>query len=185
MNDKYYSDDITFCTNKKCTTTKCMRNPKNIRVHDIPHSFADLDGNKNYCLKERAKMENQQRRKIIAVDFDGTLFENAYPSIGKPKEDIILWCKLQKAAGSILILWTCRVGAYLQAAVKECEEVGLTFDYINESARENVELYGGVDTRKIYADIYLDDKSYGLADVQFELFMARHKNKNEKKTESR
>ena len=44
-------EDITWCTNKKCTLTKCMRNPKNIRNKMINHSFADLDGNKSYCLK--------------------------------------------------------------------------------------------------------------------------------------
>ena len=54
MDKQYHSDDITFCTNKKCTITKCMRNPKNIRVHN-PHSFADLDGNKDYCLKAMEK----------------------------------------------------------------------------------------------------------------------------------
>ena len=51
MNKQYHSEDITFCTNKKCTITKCMRNPKNIQNHSINHSFADLDGNKDYCLK--------------------------------------------------------------------------------------------------------------------------------------
>ena len=51
MDKQYHSDDITFCTNKKCTITKCMRNVKNIRHHEITHSFADLDGNKDYCLK--------------------------------------------------------------------------------------------------------------------------------------
>ena len=55
MDKHWHSDDITFCTNKKCTITKCMRNQKNIRVHNIPHTVADLDGNKNYCLKVRGK----------------------------------------------------------------------------------------------------------------------------------
>lgn len=34
------SDDITFCFNTKCENKKCERNPKNIRVHYIDHSFA-------------------------------------------------------------------------------------------------------------------------------------------------
>lgn len=55
MDKQYRSEDITFCTNKKCTMTKCMRNPKNIRRHEIAHSFADLDGKKDYCLKAREK----------------------------------------------------------------------------------------------------------------------------------
>ena len=36
----WFSDDITFCANKKCKDLKCYRNPKNIKHHDIPHSFA-------------------------------------------------------------------------------------------------------------------------------------------------
>ena len=55
MDKQYHSDDITFCTNKKCTIKKCMRNPKNIRLHYRPHSFADFDGSKNYCLKAKEK----------------------------------------------------------------------------------------------------------------------------------
>lgn len=55
---EYWSEDITFCTNKKCTLTRCMRNPKNIRHHDIPHSFADLDGIENYCLKVNKEKKN-------------------------------------------------------------------------------------------------------------------------------
>lgn len=53
MDKQKQIEDITFCTNKKCKLTKCMRNPKNIRIHHIPHSFADFDGNKNYCLKAK------------------------------------------------------------------------------------------------------------------------------------
>ena len=34
---------------------------------------------------------------IIAVDFDGTLCdESEFPKIGKPRQDIINWVKLQK-----------------------------------------------------------------------------------------
>lgn len=34
------SDDITFCFNTKCKNKKCERNPKNIQVPYIDHSFA-------------------------------------------------------------------------------------------------------------------------------------------------
>ena len=32
-------EDITFCGNMDCSDMKCHRNPKHIRVLDIPHSF--------------------------------------------------------------------------------------------------------------------------------------------------
>ena len=63
MVKQWHSDDITFCTNKKCKTTKCMRNSKNIRIRDIPHSFADLDGNKDYCLKKQGELNNNDQKR--------------------------------------------------------------------------------------------------------------------------
>ena len=38
--DRYYSDDITWCT-AECMTD-CPRKPKYIRDNSIPHSFSDL-----------------------------------------------------------------------------------------------------------------------------------------------
>lgn len=96
--------------------------------------------------------------KIIAVDFDGTLCERKYPDIGAPITPVIEYVKERKAAGDIIILWTCRVGEYLANAVEWCKRQGLTFDYINENAPERVGQYGG-DTRKISADEYIDDKA--------------------------
>jgi len=50
MEDKYWtSDDITFCWSK-CDRKKCYRHPSHIHHHDIPHSFAYLEGTK-YCEK--------------------------------------------------------------------------------------------------------------------------------------
>ncbi len=43
------SEDMTYCENKKCTNTGCVRNQKNIKHFDIPHSFAHLEGNPLYC----------------------------------------------------------------------------------------------------------------------------------------
>lgn len=94
----------------------------------------------------------------IAVDFDGTLFTDAYPDIGKPIYKIINWCKKQKKNGHVLILWTCRENEFLNDAVLACKLAGLTFDYINENNPELVKKYG-FNSRKIGADIYIDDKA--------------------------
>lgn len=50
----YYTDDITWCSNKKCTRMTCERNPKNIRPSVIQkeYSFADLEGT-IYCSKTK------------------------------------------------------------------------------------------------------------------------------------
>lgn len=106
----------------------------------------------------------KQRRKIIAVDFDGTLFTDAYPELGEPIWKVINYCKEQKQNGVILILWTCRKGDDLTEAVDLCRQVGLEFDYVNENTKENLAMYGGKDNRKIYADEYIDDKAKSLRD---------------------
>lgn len=97
-------------------------------------------------------------RKVVAVDFDGTLCTNKYPNIGEPIQQAIRYIKRERLNGSIVVLWTCRQGAPLASAVDWCERQGLAFDYINENAAHNIAKYGG-DTRKIYADVYVDDRA--------------------------
>ena len=99
-----------------------------------------------------------QRRPIIAVDFDGTLCEGRWPAIGEPREAVIETMRVAQAAGARLILWTNRQGAYLQEAIAWCAERGLIFDAVNANLPETLERYGG-DSRKITADIYLDDRA--------------------------
>ena len=95
---------------------------------------------------------------IIAVDFDGTLCVNTWPDIGPPRKGVIDYVKRQKEDGAKLILWTNRVGERLEAAVKWSAEQGITFDAVNENLPEIIEKFGG-DCRKVFADVYLDDKA--------------------------
>lgn len=101
------------------------------------------------------------KRKIIAVDFDGTLYTDDYPDIGDPIWRTINYCKKEKEHGAILILWTCRVGRDLVEAIRLCENVDLHFDYVNENAKESMFGYAR-DSRKIYADEYIDDKAINV-----------------------
>lgn len=103
-------------------------------------------------------MSAQKFRRIVAVDFDGTLAVTKFPKIIRPIPRVIRYCKRLKKEGAILILWTCRKGKDLQEAVLWCKGLGLEFDYINENVKENIEKYGE-DTRKIFAHEYLDDKA--------------------------
>lgn len=95
---------------------------------------------------------------IIAVDFDGTLCVDCYPHIGTPNLPLIFLLKRLKAQDRRLILWTCRCGRYLEEAVNWCRNWGLEFDAVNKNVEEIIEKYGS-DSRKIYADVYIDDKS--------------------------
>lgn len=98
------------------------------------------------------------RNKIIAVDFDGTLCENKYPEIGAPRLDVIEKLLKEQRAGAQTILWTCRSGEDLVAAIYWCLDHGITFEAINENLKSSIEHFGG-DSRKIYADEYWDDKA--------------------------
>lgn len=48
-----------------------------------------------------------------AVDFDGTLCENAYPEIGAPNLPLIDKLISRRRLGAKIILWTCREGEML------------------------------------------------------------------------
>ena len=103
--------------------------------------------------------------KIIAIDFDNTIFTDEYPNVGKPIWKTINYCKAEQAKGATLILWTCRNGDDLAEAIELCLSVGLRLDYVNENTAENLALYGGRDNRKIYADEYIDDKAINVRDL--------------------
>ena len=106
---------------------------------------------------------------IIAVDFDGVIVENRFPSIGRPHIGVINGLIERRKKGDKLILWTCRCGPTLIDAVAFCRNVGLEFDAVNENLPMMIEKYGS-DSRKVYADCYIDDRN---KDTEWLLFRAR------------
>lgn len=96
---------------------------------------------------------------IIAVDFDGTIVEDAYPQIGK--EQIFAFDTLKKlqSQGHRLILWTYRSGKKLDEAVAFCKEKGIEFYAVNKNFPE--ENYDKKYSRKIHADLFIDDRNIG------------------------
>lgn len=96
---------------------------------------------------------------IIAVDFDGTIVEQKYPSIGKEIPFAIETLKLLQKSGHQLILWTYRAGTELEKAIEFCQKRGLEFYAVNKNYPE--EVYSERISRKIKADLYIDDMNYG------------------------
>lgn len=108
--------------------------------------------------------------KIIAIDFDDTLFEyvpappgtddySGRPdSVGAPIWRNINVAKREQKAGNKLILWTCREGAALELALSACRNVGLVFDAVNENVPETLSPLWP-NCRKVKADEYWDDKA--------------------------
>jgi hypothetical protein len=95
----------------------------------------------------------------IAVDFDGTIVDHEYPNIGKEKLFAFLTLKELDKMGAKLILWTFRHGKELDEAVEFCRLNGVEFYAVNRNYPE--EVFDESVSRKIDADIYIDDKNLG------------------------
>ena len=95
----------------------------------------------------------------IAVDFDGTIVEDEYPSIGKPKIFAFETLKKLQNNGHRLILWTYRSGRHLEEAVSFCKKNGIQFYAVNKSFPE--EEFDPKYSRKINADFFIDDRNIG------------------------
>lgn len=100
-------------------------------------------------------------RKAIAIDFDGCLCADAWPDVGAPNWSVINRAKQEQQAGAGLILWTCREGQQLQAAVEACASWGLKFDAVNESLPDWIEAYQTT-PRKVGATEYWDDRAVAM-----------------------
>lgn len=107
---------------------------------------------------------------IIAVDFDSTLCSGHFPEKGEFDQRIVNKIKeFQKTGNCEVLLWTCREGGGLQEAIDRCKEQGIEFDAVNDNApsqhkwmadalKQNGYIFAH---RKIFANIYVDDRSPG------------------------
>ena len=98
--------------------------------------------------------------KIIAVDFDGTIVEDAYPKIGKERMFAFETLKKLELKGYRLTLWTYRSGKTLDEAVEFCRKNGIEFYAVNNSF-EGEQYDSNTQSRKINADIFIDDRNVG------------------------
>ena len=96
----------------------------------------------------------------IAVDFDGTIVEHKYPLIGREKPFAIDTLRQLRSEGHKIILWTVREGDLLDEAVKFCHERGLDFYAVNADF-PNSAWNDSAGSRKLKADIYIDDRNLG------------------------
>ncbi len=114
---------------------------------------------------------------FVAVDFDGTLCLNAFPEIGEPNALIISYVKRLAAAGSKIILYTSRENgtrALLDEAVAWCESQRIPLYAVNENpGNPYAETIGlkPTDNRKVYADLYIDDKALNPAQIETALML--------------
>lgn len=98
---------------------------------------------------------------IIAVDFDGTIVEHAYPKIGKEIPFAIdVLKRFQQEEFHQLILWTVREGSLLDEAVEFCRARGLEFYAVNSNYPAETPS-DELSPRKLAADLFIDDRNLG------------------------
>lgn len=93
----------------------------------------------------------------IAVDFDGTICEHVYPSVGKPVPGAIKWMKEWNKYGGQIILWTMRSGDQLQEAVEYLTRNGVMLFGVNSNPTQAEWTL----SPKAYAVTYVDDAAWG------------------------
>jgi hydroxymethylpyrimidine pyrophosphatase-like HAD family hydrolase len=98
-----------------------------------------------------------QKKKYIAVDFDGTICENAFPDIGAAKKSTVEFMRIMAEEGHVIIIWTCRSGKYLDEAKAFLDKNKIPYKYINENPEVDFQT-----SNKIYADYYVDDKAINV-----------------------
>lgn len=98
--------------------------------------------------------------KKLAIDFDGTIVDDAYPGIGKPKIFAFETLKKLQSEGYRLILWTYRSGKELEEAIEFCRKHGVEFYSVNSSFEGEIFDEKNA-SRKIDADLFIDDRNLG------------------------
>ena len=109
------------------------------------------------------------KKLTIAVDFDGTLCDFAFPKIGKQTEDqkeLMETLIQMRKDGHKLILWTNRGDnkeyPVLTEAIEWCRKKGLEFDAINQNIPGQKKISGP--SPKVMADVYIDDLAINVKD---------------------
>ena len=134
-------------------------NSNYIMANRICSDCEDCVGKKSSTtLRNLESLDWSKLPRIIAVDFDGVLSDGVFPKIGKINELLLYRLRKEQQNGTRIILWTCRSDWYLMDAVYALKPY-ISFDEVNRNIPEVIELCGE-DTRKIYADVYIDDKAF-------------------------
>lgn len=117
---------------------------------------------------------------IIAVDFDGTIVEHKYPEIGREIPFAIETLKMLIEDRHQLILWSVREGELLEEAVNWCKERGVEFYAVNRDYPEEKKENNNHFSRKLKADLFIDDRNVGGLPDWGEIYRIIRENKSYK-----
>jgi len=101
---------------------------------------------------------------IVAVDFDDTLYD--FHKAGHSYEKLIQLVRDLKSINCFIIIWTGNQDT--EFVTNYLNENNIPFDTINDEAPISKKLLGENIPRKVYANVYLDDRA-GLFQVYAEL----------------
>ena len=104
------------------------------------------------------KDNGNKPKAIIAIDFDGTIVEHEYPAIGREIPGAVEVMRELIEKGYRLILLTMRSGQELDEAIRYCNQKKIDFWAVNH----NPEQEKWTSSRKVYANVYIDDSGLGV-----------------------
>ena len=93
----------------------------------------------------------------IAIDYDNTIVQSTYPDVGELLPDVKKVINYWYDRGHTIIINTCRAKYHADNAKNFLVNKGVRFSLFNENDKRLIEKYG-TDTRKISADVYIEDK---------------------------
>jgi len=116
---------------------------------------------------------------VVAVDFDGTIFNGTkvLEETGVPNPKVV--AKIRELLDNDLcevVLWTCRTDQSLQEAIDNLRAINLELNAYNENApsvQKQIDAGKLWHSRKILADLYVDDKSPGSIETFLRLDVER------------
>ena len=102
---------------------------------------------------------NRRYELIIAIDFDGTIVEHAFPLIGPLREGAKEVINKLYEDGYQIIIWTCRAGVHAAEAYNYLKQNEINFHEFNRNF--DYETIGFMPSPKVCASIYIDDRNFG------------------------
>ena len=174
--------DYKVCVNPDKEVVSTIRQALSENDHYCPCRLDKIPDNKCQCKEFRTQESTGfchcglfykvPKINYVAVDFDGTIVSNKFPEIGEPNTALIEKLRLMHNSGIKIILHTCREDGefdrfknegtrnYLTEAINWCSVNDVPIDSVNM----NQWVPFGI--RKIYADLYIDDRAYNINDVE-------------------
>lgn len=127
---------------------------------------------------------SEKRKLVLAVDFDGTITNSDLYELKLNKHAKETINYLHDELNCEIIIWTCRanVDSYssLNDAIKFLKANDIHYDFVNENG--SILKVWNTTSRKIFADFYIDDRSFLYEPVNWdkiEMFIEEYKHKYE------